>query len=252
MFKRKIFLLFMFSFFVKNTFCQQVSFFKDFSFYKMKGVDSINRNKVDLSIETNKGKSNFVVKCVYDNKANLVGIYAISKVTWQALLDMTYIGVTKKQDRYLLFLGSGKTRSGYTRALFQKKIFVSDSTIVINDTLIYKSTRNNNHVDIKIFTKINSDSISYKEMSFAFNKSDKLKNSPLTSFDNYKTWFALENNAYEILGGLILLKQDPIMKWQKNKVKGYLNLIDVKRSDLEHGSSMPISFFWLKDSGLLY
>ena len=198
----------------------------------MEGVDRINK-AIDLSIQTNKEKSNFIVKCVYDNFDNVISISGISKLTWQLLHGSTYIRVIRENNKTLLYVGSGKVRSGYTRSIFQKKFYQSDSAIVINDTMIFKTT-SAGFFSIKIYTKINTENINLLEMVFLYNKKNRSSYSSLSSFENYKQWFSLNDISSSITGGVIRLKQPIILHKENIKSDGsFFSSIDITTDRLQ-------------------
>ena len=220
---------------------QKVTYFKDFDYYKMEGVSVLNTINI---------LPDFYIKCLYDKDGNIIEISAIDKLTWQHVYTTNNISVINQLDRKLLFLGADKTRTGYTRTIFQKKIHISDSALLIKDTLIYKLTRKD-HIDLQFYTKINTDSIKFMEMNFSFNNENKLCASPIISFARYKEWFSLNKEAYRIIAGTIKLKENPILIRSIIKSNGFVNILKITKNDLKDMREMPVSFFWLKNSGLL-
>lgn len=220
---------------------QQLRYFKNFDYAKMQGVNPLNENSLP----------NFYVICKYDNSGNLGSIGVVTKMDWEAYHSTRYFDVLNQNGQTLLLLGSGKQRTGYTRTLFQKKIYSSDSAMIVQDTIIYKTT-SEKYIRVQFFTNINSDSIFFKEMTFPFAKNKDMKASILSSFAFYREWFKLYAGASDIVGGTIKLKSDPLLIWQKIKSSGYTNYINITKRDFRDMTDMPITFFWLKDSGLLY
>lgn len=194
----------------------------------------------------------FYVQCEYNNADKLIGLYSVSKLTWEGYHDKRYYSIVEQNGKTFLFLGSGKQRTGYTRALFQKKVLISDSALIIHDTLIYKTTKQN-QISVQFYTNINSDSILFKEMTFSFTDKKDMKDTPLSSFTFYKDWFNLSENAFHIVGGIINLKSDTILIWTTIKKRDYPDsYINITKNDLKDRPTMPITLFWLKDSGFLY
>ena len=123
---------------------QQYRYFKNFDFQKMCGIDSLFYPALP----------DFYVQCEYNTANKLVGFFSVGKLTWQAYHNKRYYSVVEDKGRTFLFLGSGKQRTGYTRGLFQKKVFTSDSALIIHDTLIYKRTTKN-FISVQFYTNIN-------------------------------------------------------------------------------------------------
>lgn len=224
-----------------KAFSQQSRYFKNFDFYKMNGRDTLN----DLSTPPN-----FYIKCLYNKSDSLIEIYSFSKLNFDYLHRSGHISVTELNGKKLLFLGAGKTRDGYTRGLFQKKIYESDSAFVTHDTLIYKKT-SEKYIRIQFFTNINSDSIFFSQVIFPSLLKKDRKYSKLASFTFYKEWFTIDSSASQIVSGIIKLKNDPILIRTEIKSDGYLYLLNITKNNLNNKPGMPITLFWLKDSGLL-
>ena len=187
---------------------------------------------------------------IYDNSDNLIGISATSKISFNYLHSTTHFGIIKKNDKSFLLFGSGKQRDGYTRALFQRKIFISDSAMIINDTMLYKQT-SEKYIRIQYFTGINRDSISFSEVYIPFVKKKDMKASKFSSFNFYKDWFIIDSSASQIVSGMINLRSDTILIRNKIKSNYFINPLNITQESLQNLPGMPITFFWLKDSGLL-
>lgn len=223
---------------------QTVKYFEDFDFYTLQGKRELPENKV----------SNFYIKCFYDEHNTLVKLIAFGKKSWDAYPHPAEtISICNNIDSSvkILFFGAGKTRTGYTRKIFQSKDFVSDSALITHDTLIYKSLHKEN-VIIQIYSKINSDTIHFSRLSFSIRRKEKKDIKSIYSLSNYKTFFQMDSSAYNIVGGEIKLKKDPILVWQNIKPADYSGLINITKGSLKDDEGMPISLFWLKASGLLY
>ena len=210
---RRVILFSIFLFFTCQTYSQQYRYFKNFDFKKICGVDILP----DIN-----ALPDFYVQCEYNTTGKLIGFYTVTKLTWDAFHNKRYYPIVEQNGRTFLFLGSGKQRAGYTRGLFQKKVFTSDSALIIHDTLIYKTTRQG-HITIQFYTNIGNDTVQYKEMSFTFASSKELKNSILSSYAFYKNWFSLSESAYFIVEGAIKLKSDTILVWNVIKSKSFNN-----------------------------
>ena len=194
----------------------------------------------------------FYVQCEYDNAGKLIGFYTVTKLTWDAYHNKRHYSVVEQNGRTFLFLGAGKERNGYTRSLFQKKAYASDSALIIHDTLLYKTTTPG-YIRVQFFTNIGSDSIPFEEMYFYFTTKKDLQNSIFASYDLYRGWFNRSEMASQIIGGVIKLKSDTILTKNIIKTNGYINVLDIiKNKDFEDRPTMPVTLFWLKDSGLLY
>jgi hypothetical protein len=226
----------------QRAYSQHFNYYKNFDYYTMSGKDSI-KDIYNLP--------NFYVKCSYDDANHLREIAISDKRDWEPYPTIRYVAIIEKKGKNFMFLGSGKERQGYTRALFPKKEFTTDSAYASGDTLLFKKTRKD-HITIQLFTNINGDSIYFKEMNFSFDKNNMINGSALSAFELYKEWFSLEKKAYRIVGGVIMLKQDPIMIWQNIKPNSYSGLRNIIKDDFKDMSAMPITLFWLKHSGHLY
>ena len=227
--------------FCVNTKAQTTIFFKDFNYSTMTGIDSFPRQL----------RPKFYVACDYDKDGRLIGIRPTQRFEAQWSPIESKITVIQKPAYTILFLGAGKTKMGYARTIFQGKEYVTNSGFVTHDTLIFKSTRKD-HIDLQLFTNTNGDSIHFKALSFSFDKNNKLKKSPLASFENYRQWFTIDSSAFYITENEIQLKRDPIMVWHTVKQNYSFNLINITKNNFKEMPSMPVSLFWLKNSGLLY
>jgi hypothetical protein len=212
---------------------QQYRYFKDFDLSTMSGIGPLNENSF----------IDFYVKCRYDDSGKLTSVGFITKMAWEAYHSETRLmGVISKNDKTFLLLGSGKQRDGYTRALFQKKIYVSASAMVTHDTAIFKTIYGNSLI-VQLFTNINTDSVFFKELTYNFNSKKERDASPFSSFEFYKDWFNSENKAELVIDDIIKLKQDTLLTWRITKGKTYR--INITKSSFHEMVGMPISFLWL-------
>ncbi len=221
---------------------QKILYFKDFDYFTMTGISNLSGTAES---------PNFYVKCTFDNNNNLTEICSALKPIGDHYSLEHCIPVIIHLGRKMLYLGSGKTRQGYTRTLFQKQIFESDTAIILSDTIIFKRT-SEKYYKVQVYTKKNNDSIGFREMTYFINKTTKPKLRSLKTFSRYNEWFALDQFAEQIVDGVINPKADLILKFRKIKSNYFFNRIDIFKNSLNARSTMPVSLFWLKTSGLLY
>ena len=222
-----------------QTLAQQFRFFKDFNLHNVRGVDAID----DTS-----ALPNFYIECEYDNKNKLIEIISVSKFTWSN--SKHHYSVIENKDSTVLFVAR-IIQNGRWENDTAKNDFIADSVLLANDTLIYKSVFNSN-ISIQLFTNIVSDSIQFEQMSFTFLDSMEIEKSTLSSLNYYKSWFTRTEIPCEILSGVIKLKSDPIVIWKTIRANNYRNVVNItKKYSYSNMPSMPVSLFWLHDSGLL-
>lgn len=239
--KYKFLLLFISTLTLQYAYSQRVAYFKDFDYFKMEGVDTLaNTNNLP----------NFYVKCIYDNNNIVTKICPASRLTWEAYQTSYCIPIVQHMGQKFLFLGAGKNRQGYTRGLFQKKIFESDSALILHDTLIFKLASPKYYI-IQLYIKLANDSVYFREATYLLNKLTKPKLNSLKSFEFYKNWFVLDDWADKIVGGEIRLMANPILEFKIFKSHGTVTKINITKERLIDMPTMPISLFWLKSRGLL-
>ena len=193
---------------------------------------------------------NFYVKCIYDSNNNVTEICPTSKRTWEQYPTNYCIPVIQQLGQKILLFGSGKTRQGYTRALFQKKIFESDSGLILHDTLILKRT-SAKYYRVQLYIRLADDSVYFREITYAVNKLTKSKLCVLKTFEFYKKWFALDDWAAQIVDGMIRPKANQILEFRKIKSNYFFNRINITKESFKDMPTIPISLFWLIHSGLM-
>jgi hypothetical protein len=226
-----------------NAISQEHRYFKDFNYSKMSGINQLNENALP----------NFYLKCNYDKSGRLTSVGTKTKMKWEAYHSLSSgFNVKFETNRTFLLFGSGKQRDGYTRTIFQKKVFVSDTAMLVQDTILYKTT-SDKYIRIQFFTNLNSDSINFKQMTFLFPKQKNKKAFvlSLSSFNFYKDWFNLNELADYIVEGTVKLKNDTILVRNDVKSPGFVNYPNLTKRNFDDMKDMPISFFWLKQIGLL-
>lgn len=207
----------------------------------MRGVDTLlNLNNLP----------NFYVKCIYDNNNNVIEVCPVSKKSWEYYPISYCVPVVQHMGQKFLFLGAGKNRQGYTRGLFQRKVFESDSGLVLHDTLLFKLT-SEKYYRLQLYVRLADDSVYFREMTYFRNKQTKSKLISLKSFEFYMNWFELDDWADQIIGGEIRLKANPILEFKILKSYGTVTKINITKESLIDMHTMPISLFWLKSRGLL-
>jgi hypothetical protein len=235
----KLSLLMFFTLYLQYSYGQRVAYFKDFDYFKMIGIDTIRSS----------GKlSGFYVTCVYDSNNKVIEICSTSKRSWEHAQTSYCVPVVYWPDKNILVFGSGKTRQGYTRALFQKKITESDSAMIVQDTLILKRT-SPKYYRIQLFTKLAGDSIHLRELVYPINKLTSSKLASLKSFKFYNDWFMLDHVAAKIVEGVIRPDNNPVLTYKVLKSESYVNKIDITKERLKDLPGMPISLFWLINTG---
>ncbi len=208
--------------------------FRDFDLVKFEGVSEI----------TSANLPNYYIEVLKNREGRTTALKVYRKDSSESKYINWGYEVFELHTGKILFAGNGKARTNYG-TLFPKRKYVTDSFFIVNDTLIHKWTWSDK-IRIQTYTGLNSDSIFYKEKLFPFATSKGIKSSPLANFIFYKQWFQIpDTQASEISWATICMKcQDIIMKWFGFHYFHY----SIYKKDFDH-SDLPLSFFWLKQSG---
>lgn len=165
----------------------------------------------------------------------------------------THATVILKEGYALFVYDPGKAKTGGYGRLFSKKTKLTDTAMLRNDTLIYKTTRfGTSSVLIRYITSIYSDSIVIDDKIFSLGSRKMLRLSSLASFENYLTWNLL-NNFSRYYQMAITPKADDIVKAKKHLD----NFADYSYSGRHTKyyfklQEMRPSLFWIKHSGIIY
>ena len=220
---------------------QNVLFFKDFDYFSFEGLDTL-RNTQNLP-------KNYV-ECAYNSNNEIVKI-CFKRYNGPTMSFSYHCGsVFLKNGIRTIFLGAGKTRTGYTRSIFQKKIFETDTAFVVKDTLYFKKA-SKKYYKIQRFIKLDKGLVDFKQVSFDINSTTKSSILALNNISRHREWNSLDEWSNTIIGGLINIDADPILKFKMIKKTYYLNRIDITKASLDDGRDLPLAFFWLKNAGLL-
>jgi len=235
--RNTLILFFLIIFFIpEDCFSQSAACFKDFDYSTMSGLERIDSRPLP----------DFFVYCTYDKTGALTAVGS---------KDQGTVKIIYKDNKRYLFLGAGKERNGYTRVLFQKKIYATDTAFVSEDTMIFKRTQDHSFFIIQLFTKIRSDKPEMKELTFSYMNRPEAEISPLSDFKNYKEWFSIDSVAQTSVLAIIDLKGDLLVKWEnlKQSQDYFFNRINCTREQYKEGAmTRPVSLFWLKNSGIIY
>jgi hypothetical protein len=237
---KKIFLLALLACTGAGSYAQHYRWFKNFDLCAMRGTDTIQDPRVLPA---------FYIKCSYDDRDSLFLMQTVSHVKGLFLPLSEFTGVSRTAGKTILHWAAGKERDGYTRAIFQKKIFIADSALIVHDTLIYKRT-SDHFIRLQLFTNITGDSILFSEITFTITGKKDPRLTTLRSFAHYKSWFSIGDEAGTVLAGTIKPNSNTILVWKE--VKGQTFRTDITQSSFNDEGKMPRTLFWLKNSGILY
>lgn len=214
---------------------------RDFDFKSLSVIDTLSPNELP----------NYYVCGSYQSGV-LTDIDIFQKADWMSKPLRTHAAIIIKNGYTFFIYDAGKSKvEGYGR-LSLKKLKFSDTAMLKNDTLIYKTTRfKTSSVLIKFITSIFSDSIIVDDKVFALRTRKLLNSSSLSSFENYLHWNKL-NSYSRYYQKTITLKENDIIKFKKildpYADYGYIEKNTKQRFELE---KMPLSLFWIKHSGVI-
>ncbi len=239
----KILLLVVFTYFVSLPCLSQERklYGKDFDYKLLVPKDTFNYSE---------GLPSYYVCCTYSNNV-LIHIDIFQKEDW--MNQHLHVGaeIVSKEGRIYFLYGEGKTRSGGYGRLFPKKIKMSDTAMLKNDTLIFKRTTPYS-VQLHYAVNIFSDSVTIYDKNFPLNKKGTAKSS-LSSFVNYTQWNNLNNYSRFYLISLSLKKNEivkakkMIYDGTKDYSFGYLH-----NQEFFTKKGISASLFWIKHTGSIY
>lgn len=215
---------------------------RDFDYKTLLVIDTLSPNALP----------NYYVCCNYQNGV-LTDIDIFQKADWMNKYLQTHSTVILKNGYTFFVYDAGKAKTGGYGRLFSKKTKFSDTAMLINDTLIYKTTRfGTSSVLVKYITSIFSDSITVHDKVFALGSRKLLQTSALASFENYLQWNELTTYS-RYYQRTITPKADDIVK-AKRILDPYADYTYSGRHTREYFKleKMPPSVFWIKHSGIIY
>jgi hypothetical protein len=163
-----------------------------------------------------------------------------------AKASIIYIG-----KKVFFIYRSGKIRMGYGK-LFYKKTKISDTAMLLNDTLVFKTTTSGT-ISIHYVTKLFSDTVLIDNKIFFITNSRK-KSKSVFSFENYLNW---KNNlpppskyySLNIISGIRYSGYDCKMIYDNT---GNNSCIGYSASAQGFPDKIEWSLFWLKHLGFMY
>ncbi len=214
---------------------------REFDYKTLSAIDTFNPN--DLP--------NYYVCCSYQSGI-LTDIDIYRKDDWMRKYLHTHATVTFKKGCTFFIYDNGKTKVGGYGRLFSKKIKFTDTAMLKNDTLIFKTTRlETSSILIKYITSIYSDSITVDDKIFALGRRALLQSSSLSSFDNYLQWNLLNDYSryYQLM---ITPKGNDIIK-SKKILDPYADYSFSGKYTKEYFMAEKIipSLFWIRHIGIM-
>lgn len=194
----------------------------------------------------------YYVCCTYLS-GRLCEINIFMKEEWMREHQQVHAKVICDNEKTFFVYDEGYIRVGAGRyqRLFPKKTKITDTAMLVNDTLIFKNKSKYRYA-IHFITNLYSDSIVINDYKvYPIEKRD-ISTISSSSFSNYLEWFS-DSTFSRFYKSVIFLRAEHIINHIriKDPVADYTFKDRYSRAEFEK-RRMPISFFWIKHSGMIY